>query len=61
MVGEAIVPASGERSAFQSLTAVATGTIASGTDRFGDVAARRSASFTRPHDPSHLHTFVLLI
>jgi hypothetical protein len=61
MLGEAVVPASGERSTFQSLTALATGTIASGTDRFGPVIVHRSASFTRPHDPSHLHTFVLLI
>lgn len=61
MVGEAIVPASGERSTFQSVTALAAATIASGTDRFGAVTALRSASFIRPHDPSHLHTFVLLI
>jgi hypothetical protein len=61
MSGDAVVPASGERSTFQSLTALATSTIASGTDRFAAVTALRSASFTRPHDPSHLHTFVLLI
>jgi len=61
MSGEAIVPASGERSTVQSRTALATRTIANGTDRFDPVTARRGASFTRPHDPSHLHAFVLLI
>lgn len=61
MAGEAVVPASGERSTFQSLTALSTGTLAKATNRCGAVTALRSASFTRPHDPSHLHAFVLLI
>ena len=61
MSGEAVVPASGERSTFQSLTALATGISASRVGRFGAVATLRSASFARLHDPSYLHTFVLLI
>lgn len=61
MAGEAVVPASCERTTFQSSSARATGIIAGGVDRDGAVTALRSASFTRPHDPSHLHAFVLLI
>jgi hypothetical protein len=61
MWGEAVVSASNEELAFRSLPAVGTGTVTIGTGRFGGRTAVRSASFARPFDPSHLHTFVLLI
>jgi len=61
MSDDAVVPASGEGSTIRCLTPLAIRPATNQADQLGAVAARHCGSFTRPHDPSRLHTLALLI
>ena len=59
--GDAVLPASVERSTSRSITAVAPDALSRRADTSTGRIALDAGRLTRPFDPSHLHTFPLLI